>query len=1011
MKWTVEQEEAINARYQNVLVSAGAGSGKTAVLTERIVKILEDDPNISINNFLVLTFTNAAAANMKQKVRDKLTKNHDYRNLALLDTAFITTFDSFSLACVERFHNILNLKPNIGVMSEELLTYLSIKYLDEIFDEYYLSDDILFKQLIKNFVIDNDRLLKKHILSIKKQIDLLVDTETFLKDADNINYQMLYERYYEFYLADINKQIDNLKLLIEEVLVLADNEDFKDKLTAFKNRINSVDDFDGEGLNFKIYNKADDEVKEVWKKLRDQFNTIKNTLKIKSYEDLIKEVTYIKDDVSIIATIILKLNQRLEQFMKDNNIFSFNVIAKMGIKLLQAFPEVAETLKHEFTEIMIDEYQDTSDLQEIFMSYIANNNVYMVGDIKQSIYRFRNANPGIFAEKYQKYLQGKGGRLINLKDNFRSRNEVIEGINDIFDGLMSEKHGGIDYQNHHRMIFGNKSYLENNQYRMKIYQYDHKKQSYLEPEIIARDIKDKINNHYQVADGKGNLRDVNYGDFAIIVQSGSKNDLYKLALTAENIPVNLIGDTKISDNNVFLSLKSMIKLVVLMNKFNNDHLKGKAFKEFFNELKYYFVSVARSFICRLDDDMITDIIRNQEFKDFPFYPKIMELATNLKEMNAYDLFSGILESFEVYTKITSIKDVDMAFTIIDKLRACAEEFVLCNLSIDEFVLLLDSVERDDFDFRMGATSAPGNAVTLINIHKSKGLEYKICYYPGLSSKFNESDLNNKFFFNQNTGIVIPYVRNRLEKETFLKELYRYEIKKADLDEKIRLLYVALTRAQEEIILFIDGNGKISEDKNFNSFIRSVDLNHVDIKVVDEIDHRQNIKIQWKELIDHQNRPLTFKNIKIDSTVINRKHISKVIKHINKGDEKKIMSLGTKIHEYLEYLDFNNPDYHLIDEQYRPYIKAFIDCGLNFKDAKAYHEYEFYTEDSHGIIDLILEYEDKLIIVDYKLSNIDDESYKNQLSVYKKYLTTLSNKKIETYLYSILKQELKALILD
>ena len=230
-------------------------------------------------------------------------------------------------------------------------------------------------------------------------------------------------------------------------------------------------------------------------------------------------------------------DKKLNKYKETNNMYEFTDIAILAINLVENNPEVKKELMSRFNEILLDEYQDTSDLQEKFISCISNNNVYMVGDIKQSIYRFRNANPYIFKNKYDAYSLSNGGIKIDLMKNFRSRREVLENINEIFNHIMDDKIGGAEYQNGHQMIFGNTTYEENgktdNNYNFEFYNYTYDKNGKFKREeieifLIAKDIKEKVNSNYQVYDkDKGILRNITYNDFVILMDRSKNFSLYK----------------------------------------------------------------------------------------------------------------------------------------------------------------------------------------------------------------------------------------------------------------------------------------------------------------------------------------------------------------------------------------------------------------------------------------------------------------------------------------------------
>ena len=323
--------------------------------------------------------------------------------------------------------------------------------------------------------------------------------------------------------------------------------------------------------------------------------------------------------------------------------------------------------------------------------------------------------------------------------------------------------------------------------------------------------------------------------------------------------------------------------------------------------------------------------------------------------------------------------------------------------------------EDDIKFRIG--SEVENAVRITNYHKSKGLEYNVVYYPCLSYDFNQQDKKGDFLFDKNHGIIMPtFIDNRGLRDTFIKELYKYNYDLEDIGEKIRLFYVALTRAKEKMIIVNSFDDKIdpiddplddvtkASIKNYSTMLTYIMNDLSDFIINKDIPEIKENIIQ-KDLfttLTKSNKLVLKSNIEVIPTEVTTSHFSKSAGLITKDVLDK-MELGTKIHYYLEMLDFKNPDYTSVDNKYINKIKAFIDSPLleNIKEAKIFKEYEFMDDGKHGFIDLLLEYEDKIVIIDYKTKTIDDVHYDEQLNGYRTYIESLSSKPVYCYLYSII----------
>ena len=468
MKWTEEQQLAINQEGSNIIVSAGAGSGKTAVLSERVLRKVSE--GIDIRNILMLTFTNEAAGEMKERIRKKIKKAGLTEQLEYLDSAYITTFDAYALSIVKKYHYLLNISNSISIIDSSIIELEKEKIIEEIFLELYEKKDTCFFKLIGDFTTRDDSSIKEAILSINKSLDLKYDKEKYLKTylQNYYNEEYINNLIIEYfnYLKNLSGELENniyaLESMVDEKLYLKVYETYKNLF-----RPNKYDDLykvkELERVQFRNIPEEAIEIKEYIKELSTEIMELTKY----SEEELKEQLFSTKDYVDVIIRIILELDKKLNQYKYENESYEFIDIAKMAIKIVKENIDIKEELKNTYNEILIDEYQDTNDLQEIFISLIENNNVYMVGDIKQSIYRFRNANPKIFKNKYDNYSKHINGEKIDLLKNFRSRSEVLDNINEIFNLIMKEDFGGVNYQDNHAMVYGNLAYINEgaNNYR------------------------------------------------------------------------------------------------------------------------------------------------------------------------------------------------------------------------------------------------------------------------------------------------------------------------------------------------------------------------------------------------------------------------------------------------------------------------------------------------------------------------------------------------------------------
>ena len=710
----------------------------------------------------------------------------------------------------------------------------------------------------------------------------------------------------------------------------------------------------------------------------------------------------------VILDIILELDSEINKYKEKNNLYEFNDISHMAIKLVKDNLMVRDELKNYFNEIMVDEYQDTSDLQETFISYIENNNVYMVGDIKQSIYRFRNANPNIFRDKYNLYRDSDKGLKIDLVNNFRSRSETINGINEIFNLIMDEEIGDANYLLEHNMKYGNTLYdLEDTKVNnnLEIYNYKYDKESeYTKEEyelfIISKDISEKIKNKYQVFDKETNkLRDIRYSDICIITDRNKYLADYRKILTYHEIPSVIYMDETLTNDVYLLVIKNLIDLVW--------HVKNRIYDDKF---RYLYTSIMRSYLFRYDDNTVYHKIIDKDYDD-----EIIELAKAVDiELPISLVINDILDKYQVYDKLTSLANIRENLVMIDNLINISNELSNLGYSIPDIINYLNDTSKLDLDLKYSVNTSNSDAVKIMNIHKSKGLEFSLCYFTGMHNKFTIKEISSKNLFDSKLGIIMPYLCDGELKDTVLKDLYKANYLKNEISEKIRLFYVALTRCREKMIIVTslddnrDGYDRLVPDivrLKYRSFLDILNsINVIDKYVTNkEITCNKDYKkIVLKEL-DHEKSSVILDKHEIDLEYhkSDYKHYSKEKTKLMDIDEIKKMEIGTKIHEELEYANFKDSD--------NIYLKDLLNkVPSNF--INSYHEYEFiYYEDNikyHGVIDLILEYDTILYVIDYKLKNVSDEAYLNQLNGYKHYLEGVTDKETKLYLYSILDKELR-----
>ena len=1015
--WTPDQQKAIDMSGTNIIVSAGAGSGKTAVLSERVIRILQE--GVHVNELLILTFTRKAAFEMKERIRKKISKIDNLRDeLNYLDTSYITTFDSFALSIVKKYNYLLNISKDINIIDASIIYLEKEKIIDEVFDKLYEENDIKFLNLLDKFTTKNDRDIKEYILTINSKLDLKYDKNEYLNSyLDNYYKESNIEKLFSLYERLVLNKIKLLNGLITNLSNYVDT-DYMSKMYEVTSNLLASNDYssirDNNQIKLPMLPRGSEDIaKDIKEKISDLIKEIVD-LTYDSKEELIDNLLSTKEYVDVIIKIINLIDIKINKYKITNNLYEFTDISKMAIKIVKENIDVQNELKYFFKEIMIDEYQDTSDLQDIFISMIDNNNVYMVGDIKQSIYRFRNANPYLFKNKYDNYSNKNGGIKIDLAKNFRSREEVIKNINLIFSSIMTDTLGGAAYKDTHQMIFGNESYNEidtKQDYNMEILDYDYDKENkYSKKEIeiftIATDIKNKVENNYQIFDKDEQIvRTIKYSDFAILLDRSTNFDLFKKIFEYLEIPLNKYTTSSLMDGVEIYLVKNIISLILSYKNNNYDA-----------DFKYSLTSVLRSYLFSYNDERIFNILNSNDYLDNDAMKIITQKFNDIKYLSLGEIINLIVTYFDFYNKSILVGDVKSRNRRIDEIVKIFNSLANSNYNLEDAYNYLNELIENDYSIEIEETEENYDSVKIMTIHASKGLEFHICYFAFLDAKFNISELNEKFIYSNKYGILSPYFKEGIG-TTFVKKLIIDNYLLEEVSEKIRLFYVALTRAKEKMILVTSLSDKTNDDlinsKSFLDFLLIIKDDLKDyIKKINQntINLSKNYNLiketNYKQSINKTNKKITIKKLSFKEENIINKRISKTVKSLNTKEDVLKINKGKKIHELFENIDFKNPNYEIlnINEKDLNKIKKFISLIDIDNVMNIYKEYEFsYSLDNiqkRGVIDLLLEYQDKVLIIDYKLKNTDDKEYTKQVQEYKKYIQSKTNKLIECYLYSI-----------
>ena len=916
MNWTKEQQDAIYKKDSNILVAAAAGSGKTAVLVERIIqKILKD--GVDIDKLLVVTFTNAAASEMRERVLEAIYKKLDeepenenlQRQIVLLGKSNICTIHSFCLDVIKNNFFEINLSANFRIASEEEIDLLKQEVLESVFEKLYEDEDQDFAKLVNTYTgYRGDEPLKEIVLKIyrfmqsapfpkgwlleKVRMFEQMEEKDFSKSAwgdiliknlreeiiDGINSLKIVrnklEKYYE---------LEKYKLTIE-----SDIETFKELYTKTEKSWDEAFDYASEiklkswPIDKKIVMDAKDEAKSARDTVKNKLmKIIKETL-IYNSESAYRDIYAMYEILEILKDVIFYFDEEFMKKKRERNIIDFNDIEHYALKILVKKDEngnyvgtdVAKKYREKFEEIAIDEYQDSNQVQEYILGTVSRgNNLFMVGDVKQSIYKFRQACPELFLGKYDRYdLEGNDdGLKIQLFKNFRSRDNVLQITNEVFKTIMSKDLGDIDYteeeylnlgasfephensldiaeldiidlkDDDYGMAWKNEDIADNQKETVKFNENLNDKEiekykeiekfkdntlkndkeidedfddfinqlekEQIEAKFVVKRIKELIDSKVQVKDKKIGYRDVTYKDIVILLRSTSKlAPIYEKELVNNDIPVFSDSSNEYLDTIEIQTIISLLK--ILDNPIDDISL----------------VSVLRSEIGTFDDNEIVEIRLCK--RDGNFYNSLLvakdELEGELKEkvnnfldkLNTWKKESEYLSLSELISKIY----IDTGFynyvglmpngllrqANLKMLFERAKEYEKTSFKgLFNFIMFVERLKSGNSDMSSAKVIGENeNVVRIMSIHKSKGLEFPIVFLCSTSKKINMQDLNSNLLLHQKLGIGPQYINyeKMIEYSTSAKDAIKIITKEEAISEEMRILYVALTRAKEKLII-------------------------------------------------------------------------------------------------------------------------------------------------------------------------------------------------------------------
>lgn len=878
VKWTKEQQDAIYEKGSNILVAAAAGSGKTAVLVERIInKIINE--NVDIDKLLVVTFTNAAASEMRERVLKAIYKKLDkdpenerlQRQVTLLNKASICTIDSFCLEIVRNnFFELENVAPNFRIADTAQIELLKQEVIEEIFEKKYEEDNPDFTKLINTYTsYRDDTPLKELVLKIYSYIQSSPFPEKWLRDKiEMFNLEGKLEEDFantpwgEALLEEVDEalidSIKNLENAREKVSQNPDLEPFErmlssdiEKMVTLKNNLNNWDKaFETAPIvdfprwpGKRIESAEKTEAKKIRDDVKDKKDKVINRILIYNSKQANQDIYDMYDVLVKLQNLVLEFGEEFAKIKRNQNIVDFNDIEHFALQILideeRKPTQVARMYQEKYEEIAIDEYQDSNLVQEYILNAVSKgNNIFMVGDVKQSIYKFRQAMPELFLNKYETYgkkdeKSAKDGLKIQLFKNFRSRKNILDFTNLIFQDIMSDLLGDIEYNESEYLNLGadypeisqnldteiniinlleeekeQNDWEENDDEENQQEELERIEDIELEAKFVANRIKKLIDEKYQVWDkDQKRYRDITYKDIVILLRSTSNTaPIYEQELLNLEMPVFSDSSQEYLDSMEIQTIMSLLKIID--NPIQDIPL----------------VSVMRSPIGKFTDDELVQIRLSDKYDNFYIcmqkslvdvqpelkekIKKFLEKLENWRKEQEYlaldELIWRIYLDTGFYNYVGLMPNGELRQANLKMLFQKAKQYESANFKgLYNFINFIDKIKLSSGD--MGAAKLIGendNVIRIMSIHKSKGLEFPVVFLSSTSKQFNLTDLNQNILLHQELGIGVKYIdyNMQIKYDTLTKKALRSKMLTENLSEEMRILYVALTRAKEKLII-------------------------------------------------------------------------------------------------------------------------------------------------------------------------------------------------------------------
>ena len=872
VKWTSEQQKVIDLRNRNILVSAAAGSGKTAVLVERIIRRLtEDDTPTDVDRLLIVTFTEAAAAEMKERISAAIEKKLEERpgdirlerQATLIHSAQITTIHSFCLAVIRDHFHVIGIDPGFRIAEEGELKLLKQDVLEDLLEECYAEAKEEFLDFTERFGSGKrDKKIEEIILKMYEYSRSYPRPDRWLdqcvKAYASEDLEVRAEERVHMRAADIERVLERGLKICEEPDGPYMYGDMLDSDLQELERLQQAENFDAmysaaAGFKWKrLSSRKDDTVspdkKEKVKKLREQAKSLLKGMQ-EDYFYAPREVWQqdMQDALPSVVTLtelVKRFAHMLDEKKRLRNMIDFNDMEQFALAILteekdgELVPSaVAGEYQDRFDEVMIDEYQDSNLVQETILTSVSRvsrgeYNIFMVGDVKQSIYSFRLSRPELFMEKYNTYsLKDSVTQRIDLHKNFRSREEVLDSVNDIFRQIMKKELGGIEYDDSAALYpgaefpplpSGKKDFCKSELLLLDKEDTGGEDERQAEARMIARRIRELIRDGVVLDKETREYRRVQYRDIVILTRSiRGWAEVFSSVLGEEGIPAYSVSREGYFETYEVSVLLDYLKILdnarqdlplaaVLTSVFGGLNTRELA------EIRIAYPNVPfyeAAAMCAESDAAEDACMEELRGKLRRFYDQVRYFREKVPYTPIHELLEEIIDKTGYGLYIAAMPGGAQRMANVEMLTERAAAFEGTSYKgLFNFVRYIAQLKKYDVDYgEAGIMDEQADTVRIMSIHKSKGLEFPIVFVAGMGKKFNTQDTKGSVLLHPDWGAGVDLIdlKRRTKTPTFLKKMIREETALENLAEEMRILYVALTRAKEKLIM--TGAAKITED--------------------------------------------------------------------------------------------------------------------------------------------------------------------------------------------------------